>query len=125
LLDEGTPVPSARPFLDRGHEVIYHNAVLSPGTKDDIVCYTAVLNKAVLLVIDRDMKQLARRFGAADKNNKFPKLSLIYVCCNEVLAAKRIDHAMSFIENEWSVTCEKPARRMWVDIGAHFLRSYR
>jgi hypothetical protein len=85
----------------------------------------AILNSAVLLVVDRDMKQLARRFGTADKSNKFPRLNLIHVCCNEVLAAKRIEHAMTFIENEWAVSCEKVARRMWVDIGAHFIRSYR
>ena len=67
LLDEGAPVPAATPFLVRGHQVIYHNDVLEPGAKDDVVCYTAVLNKAVLIVIDRDMKQLAKRFGAPNK----------------------------------------------------------
>ena len=71
------------------------------------------------------MRQLAKRFGAPDENNKFPRLNLIYVCCNEVLAIKRLYHAMSFIENEWDVTCEKVARRLWVDIGPHYLRSYR
>jgi hypothetical protein len=62
LLDEGAPVPAAAPFLSRGHQVIYHSAVLKPAEKDDVVCYTAILNKAILLVVDRDMKQLARRF---------------------------------------------------------------
>lgn len=125
MLDEGAPVPVAAPFLARGHQVIYHAEVLEPGAKDGVVCYTAMINKAVLIVVDRDMKQLAKRFGAADKDNKFPRLNLIYVSCNEVLAAKRLDHAMSFIENEWSVACQKAARRMWVDIGPHCLRSYR
>jgi predicted nuclease of predicted toxin-antitoxin system len=125
LLDEGAPVPVAAPFLSRGHEVIYYSDVLEPGAKDSVVCYTAIINKAILIVIDRDVKQLARRFGAPDKNNKFPQLNLIYVCCNEVLAAKRLAHAMSFIENEWNITCEKVARRLWVDIGPHYLRSNR
>ena len=125
LLDEGAPAQAAAPFLNRGHQVIFHCDVLEPGEEDSVVCYTAILNKAILIVVDRDMKQLARRFGAPDKNNKFPRLNLIYVCCNEVLAAKRLAHAMSFIENEWSVTCEKVARRLWVDIGPHYLRSYR
>ena len=58
LLDEGTPVPVAAPFLSRRHEVIYYSDVLEPGAKDSKVCYTAIINKAILIVIDRDMKQL-------------------------------------------------------------------
>ena len=67
LLDEGAPVPVAAPFLSRGHEVIYYRDVLEPGAKDRVVCYHAILNNAILIVIDRDMKQLAKRFGASDK----------------------------------------------------------
>lgn len=125
LLDEGAPAPAAAPFLNRGHEVIYYSDILEPGAKDRVVCYHAILNNAILIVVDRDMKSLARRYGAPDKNNKFPRLNLIYVCCNEVLAVKRLEQAMSFIENEWNFTCEKLARRMWIDIGPHYLRSSR
>jgi hypothetical protein len=71
------------------------------------------------------MKQLAKRYGAPDGNNKYQRLNLIFICCNEVLAAKRIEHAMSFIENEWLVASAKVARRLWVDIGPHHLRSNR
>jgi hypothetical protein len=41
------------------------------------------------------------------------------------MAAKRFDQAMSFIEHEWSFACEKPSRRMWVDIEPRKLVSYR
>ena len=125
LLDEGTQAPVALPFLNRSHEVIHHSDVLDPGAKDELVCATAILNKAILIAIDKDTKRIVKRFGAPDQDNKFARLNLIHICCNEVLVAKRIEHAMSFIENEWTVACEKVARRMWLDIGPHFLRSYR
>ena len=45
--------------------------------------------------------------------------------CNEVMAAKRLDQAMSFIEHERKFACEKAARRTWVDVEPHKLVSYR
>jgi hypothetical protein len=32
---------------------------------------------------------------------------------------------MSFIEHEWAITRQKAARRLWIDIGTHYLRTYR
>lgn len=125
LLDEGTPVLSASPFLDRGHQVIYHGDVLDSGAKDEIVASTAILNNAALIAVDLDMKRLARRFGSPDNGARFRKLDLIFIGCDPVMAAKRLAHAMSFIENEWSVRCEKAARRLWVSIDNHRLTSYR
>ena len=126
LLDEGTPVLSASPFADRGYQIIYHGDVLQGGAKDELVASTAILNNAALIAVDLDMKRLVKRFGSPDNNNpRFAKLDLIFVSCDAVMAAKRIDHAMSFIENEWSVRCEKAARRLWVNIDNHRLTSYR
>jgi predicted nuclease of predicted toxin-antitoxin system len=56
LLDEGTAKHSAAPFIDSGHQVIYHADVLSAGSKDDIVAATAIFNNACLLAVDKDMK---------------------------------------------------------------------
>jgi hypothetical protein len=39
--------------------------------------------------------------------------------CNPVMATKRIEQAMSFIEHEWEFACRKRARRLWIDIGSH------
>jgi predicted nuclease of predicted toxin-antitoxin system len=124
LLDEGTPILSAGPFLKRGYQVIYHGDVLDSGAKDDLVAATAILNEAALIAVDLDMKRLVRRFGAQD-NGRFKKLDLIFVGCDPVMAAKRLAHAMSFIENEWNVRCEKAAHRLWVSIDSHRLTTYR
>ncbi len=125
LLDEGTPVLAAQPFLTRNHKVIYHSDVLVSGSKDEIVVATAIVNKAALIAVDLDMKRFVRRFGSPNVSEKYQKLDLIFVGCNETLAAKRLEHAMSFIEHEWQVRCGKLARRLWVDVGAHRLSTYR
>jgi hypothetical protein len=95
LLDEGTPILSATPFLSRGHQVIYHRDVLDNGARDELVAVTAILNNAVLIAIDLDMKKLVRRFGSPSNEARFNKLDLIFVGCDAVMAAKRLDHAMS------------------------------
>lgn len=115
----------ALPFEARGLKVIRHHEVLSPGAKDTIVAAQAVLNNATLIAQDGDMKQMARRFGNPVNAWRFKNLNLIFINCNGVLAPKRLEHLMSFIEHEWKVACEKTARAMWVEIGPHYLRSYR
>ena len=125
ILDEGTPILSAVPFLKNGYQVIYHGDVLDNGAKDDLVAATAILNEAALIAVDLDMKRLVRRFGSPDNGGRFKKLDLIFIGCDPVMAAKRIAHALSFIENEWIVRCEKAARRLWVSIENHRLTTYR
>ena len=63
LLDEGTPVPAARPFQKRSHSVIFHYEVLENGATDEQVVAAAILNEAVLIAVDADMRRMARRFG--------------------------------------------------------------
>jgi hypothetical protein len=111
--------------LAGGYQVIHHGDVLESGAPDEHVAAVAVLNKAALIAVDLDMKRLVRRFGSPDGGGRFKNLDLIFIGCDAVMSAKRIDHAMSFIENEWSVRCEKAARRMWVSIDNHRLTSYR
>jgi hypothetical protein len=125
LLDEGTPILSADPFLRRGYQVIYHGDVLEGGAKDELVAANAILNGAALIAVDQDMKRLVRRFGSQDVGGRFKNLDLIFIGCDPVMAAKRIDHAMSFIEGEWDVRCEKTARRLWVTIEKHRITTYR
>ncbi len=118
-------MPVAEPLLNRGHVVIYHGDVLVSGTKDGDVALAAILNKAVLITVDPDFKRMVKRFGSPNLSERYSKLNLIFINCKPELAPKRLEHAMSFIENEWEVTCQKAARRLWVDIGPHYLRSYR
>ena len=116
---------AADPFLSRGHRVIHHGDALANGDADELVAATAILNGAALIAVDRDMRRLARRFGSPSGGGRYDRLHLISVTCNEVLAAKRLDQALSFIEHEWQVACAKTAGRLWVDIGPHHLTSFR
>jgi hypothetical protein len=125
LLDEGTPVFVAAPFSSRGYRVIHHADILERGAKDDLVAAMAFLNNAILIALDLDRKRLVRRFGAPVSNERYSSLNLIFAGCNRILAPKRIEPAMSFIENEWSVAREKRARRLWLDVSAHRLTTYR
>ena len=125
LLDEGAPRMAGTPFLKRGHEVLYHGDVCFRGAKDEVVAAASIHNAAILIAIDNDMKRLVRRFGNSQNNEKYLTLNLISVGCDELLAAKRIEYAMSFIEHEWDVCRQKKARRLWIDIRPHSLISHR
>jgi hypothetical protein len=92
---------------------------------DDVVCTTALANDAILLAIDPDMKRFPKRYGISHGSPRYANLSLIWIGCNEVLAAKRLEQAMSLIEHEWKVSDEKAARRLWIEIGPHHIRTYR
>jgi predicted nuclease of predicted toxin-antitoxin system len=89
-------------FKDSEHAVIYHRDVLPDKAPDPVVCATALANNAILVAIDSDMKQFPRRFGISRGSDRFAGLSIIRICCNEVLASKRLAQAMSLIEHEWN-----------------------
>lgn len=125
FLDEGVPASVAQVFVDSGYGAIRHQEALSPGVADDVVCAAAMANDAVLVAQDADMKQLAKQYGLTPTSDRFSRLSVIRICCNEVGAASRVKQAISFIEHEWEFATKKAARRMWVDIGQHFLKSHR
>lgn len=63
LLDEGVPHSVGRYLESRGHEVIYFDAALMPGSPDVLVAKTAEANDAILIALDGDMKALAKRAG--------------------------------------------------------------
>lgn len=115
----------AEPFRHRGYRVIRHGDAVARGAADEQVVLAAIVSGSALIAVDLDMKRYARRFGAPNVSERYSGLHLIFLSYNEVLAAKRVEQAMSFIEHEWLVTCGKAARRLWVDIGAHRLTSYR
>lgn len=125
LLDEGAPAATAQPFLARGHGVIHHRDVLASGAKDALVAAAAILNDAALLAVDRDMRQMAKRFGNPAEAGRFERLHLIFVNCKEALASKRLEHFMTYLEHEWEVASAKRSRVMWVEISTHYIRSYR
>lgn len=125
LLDEGAPIGLAQPFEARGHRVIRHGDVLAPGASDTLVAAQAALNGAALVATDRDMRQIAKRFGNAAHAPRFPGLHLIFIGCNAALAPKRVEHVMSLIELEWGVAHQKAARSLSIEVGPHHVRSNR
>jgi predicted nuclease of predicted toxin-antitoxin system len=125
FLDASVPDSVAVVLRRHGHESILHRDVLPEGSSDPVVCATALANEAILVAIDGDMKSFAKRFGISHGSTRFARLNLIRLCCNEVLASKRLDQAMSFLENEWKVSETKTARRLWIEIGPHWLKTNR
>jgi predicted nuclease of predicted toxin-antitoxin system len=125
LLDAGVPDSVGHVFEQRGHTVIFHREVLTEGAPDEVVCFAALTNEAILIAVDGDMKRLAKRYGAAETHPRLTRLNLIRIGCNPVLAAQRVDQSMSLIEHEWAFSEAKTARRLWVDIGPHFVRTNR
>jgi hypothetical protein len=85
----------------------------------------AIQNDAALIAVDPDMKRLMKRYGSTADSARFKSLNLILLSCNPAMATKRIGQAMTFIEHEWEFACKKQARRLWVDIGAHRMATYR
>jgi predicted nuclease of predicted toxin-antitoxin system len=124
-LDAGVPDSVGEVLRERGHSVIRYREVLPEKVPDAVVCATALANGAILVAIDNDVKQHARRYGKSITSERFKRLSIIRICCNEVLAAKRLKQAMSLVEHEWIISEDKVASRLWVDIGPHFFRSNR
>ena len=125
FLDASVPDSVGQVLSAAGHGTIYHREALPEKTPDTVVAATALANNAILVAIDKDMKQIAQRYGMTPRNTRFERLSLIQICCDEVLASKRVEHAMSFLEFEWAFKLEKAARRMWVEIGPHVLKTNR
>ncbi len=125
LLDAGVPDSVAAVFKKRDHLTILHREVLAEKTPDDVVATTALQNDAILVAIDPDMKSFPKRFWISHGSSRFANLNIIRICCNETQAEHRISQAMSLIEHEWSVSEEKAARRLWVEIGPRHIRTNR
>jgi len=123
ILDEGVPVAVGEMFKSHGHDIIPFEEAIKRGSLDLLVCAAAQANEAILVAFDNDMRQVARRHGIG--HDRFSRLSLIKFNCPEPMAHKRLDFAMSFVEHEWKVSEEKAARRLYVEIGKQFLKSYR
>lgn len=125
MFDEGAPDSVANIFRERGHAVLLHREVLAQGAPDKLVCITALSNEAILVAVDADMKRLTTRYGSAPENARFKDLSLIRIGCNGPMAVARAEQAMELLEAEWAFSQAKAARRMWVDIANHHIKTHR
>ena len=125
MLDASAPDSVGSVFQKHGLEVIFHREVLDEGTPDYVVCATALKHEAILVAVDADIKRLTKRYGSAPDTARFKHLSVIRVGCNGPLAAKRVEQAMGLLESEWAYSQGKVARRLWVDICPHFIKTHR
>ena len=123
LLDEGAPAAVGKTFEKFGHALVPYKKVLKPGADDVLVCKAALANDAILVAFDKDMKRIAREFGIG--KDRFSRLSVLKFTCPEPMASKRLELAMSFVEHEWQAADAKAARRLYVEISTHVLRSWR
>ena len=73
----GVPDLVAGPLRAAGHEVVLHRELLSDGAPDDLVCRTAIIEAAVLVAIDRDMRRLAKPYGSPTGSGLFETLHLV------------------------------------------------
>lgn len=123
LLDEGVPAEVGQVFRRHAHEVIPFEDVSTPGSVDELVCAAAEANNALLVAYDNDMKQYVRRQGKGP--DRFKRLHLLKFNCPEPMAAARLEEAMTMIENEWMLAHQKTARRVYVEISTHDIRTFR
>lgn len=56
---------------------------------------------------------------------RFRKLSRVCLRCSEPEAAGRMRAALSLIAHEWGWLQENGGERLWVDVGASYIRSNR
>jgi len=125
LLDAGVPDSVATIFAKHGHTPILYREVLGEKVADEVVCATALANDAIFVAIDGDLKYLAKQYGVKPRGERFDRLSVIRLCCNETQAASRLEQALELIYLEWGYAAKKRARRMWLDIGQHMIRTHR
>ncbi len=122
VLDEGVGNSVGHALEELGHEVIYANKSI-PGSSDLVVCAFAQINKCILVAIDGDMKQIAKKHGVG--GGKYKHLNLIKLSCDEWKAADRIRQAMTLLLHEWKYSPTPDARRLFVEIKNSVISTHR
>ncbi len=122
FLDEGVPNSVGRMLEGFGHTVTYGNKTLTPGTPDLVVCLISMVDEAILVAMDKDMKRIAKANRVS--TSQFAKLSFVHLDCPEINAAERVRQAMGLLEYEWEQS-ENAVRRLHLVIGASVIRTNR
>lgn len=123
FLDECVPDSVGRVLADSGHVVILLREAGATGSPDPLVCALAEANEAILVSLDGDMKQIARKAGVS--KGRFSRLSLLKLSCEAVDAASRVALALTLVEHEWTASDPQSDRRLFVEIGKNVIRTYR
>jgi predicted nuclease of predicted toxin-antitoxin system len=124
LLDESVPDSVARALRAFGHEAtVLRESGVARGSPDQVVATFAEVSDSILVALDGDMKQLAKDNGFG--HGRFKKLNLLKLSCAEPAASGRVTEAMSLIEHEWNVDRKLRTRRLFVEIAASVMRTWR
>ncbi len=121
FLDEGVPRSVGRLLDEEGFRVIFFDQAAAKGTPDPVVCDIAMMNDAVLVALDGDMRQIAR--GAGVSKTRFKKLSLLKLSCLEPKAVQRVKDNLPFLRLQLSLGRQRgDVRRLFVEIGDSWIR---
>jgi predicted nuclease of predicted toxin-antitoxin system len=123
FLDEGAPKSVGTYFKEQGHNVTFLEEALARGSADILVSEVAVRSNAILVAVDKDMRQIAKRHGIGSV--RFKRLNLLQFRCTAIQSIHRAKEACSLIEHEWGIASMKTARRFWVEVGDSYIRTYR
>lgn len=124
-INEGVPNAVGKVLKAAEHKVIYLNKGehLPRGSNDTLVCAFAILNNAILVAMDGDMKVIAKGHGV--RGAAYSKLDLLKLSCSETEAAARVNAAITLIEHEWHVNGEASDRRLFMDIKTSLMSTHR
>ncbi|TBZ00230.1 DUF5615 family PIN-like protein [Rhizobium leguminosarum] len=123
FLDASVPDSVGNVLAAAGHEVIFHRDALADRTKDPVVCQTALANEAILVAVDKDMRQLTKRFGVTDE--RFKNLPMVFCGCSVPMSSARISQSLSLIQHEWDYSEKKVGRRLLIEISNHHITTQR
>ena len=83
LLDEGAPNAVGKVLQSAGHRVLYVNkgTAVPRSSTDQHVSAAAIMNDAILVATDGDMRKLAKEHGIGGA--PYAKLNLLKISCPE------------------------------------------
>lgn len=123
FFDEGAPRSVGRFFESHGHSVTYMQDVMERGSPDALVAEIAQRNDAILVAVDKDMRQIAKQHGIG--SSRFKQLDLLQFRCSEVEAVQRVADAYSLIVHEWQAVKALESTRFWIEVGSSYIRTQR
>jgi predicted nuclease of predicted toxin-antitoxin system len=101
LIDEDVPVSVGEFLADSGYGVARVFDIM-PGADDAAVLALAENMRCVLVTKNkRHFNRLAPR-ESSPTARRYHHAGVVYICCKEVLARKRIEHWIDLIEFEWA-----------------------
>jgi predicted nuclease of predicted toxin-antitoxin system len=123
FVDQCVPDSVGRMLKEAGYAVELLREKLATDSPDQLVATYSELSGAVLISLDRDFRSLAPRVGIGQQ--RFRRLSRIGIRCEEPIAARRIESALSLIEHEWELAQRSSDKRMIIEVGPTYIRTIR